>query len=251
MRASDLFRDVRFRLGKYLKQSGDVQFASEFVGATPASVHAWAKGKRQTEGVKLIKLWVFLREAGYASPEFEKMQPFNKLLCRLLAYSIITIEEVQQIVNVARSSTAIQVMFGRKPANPSMNVDDLDDLFGEQLVKAEQAFSQRLDELGFAIKTGEPADEAKLGAPLVEAKPVSTHVPEGLVTTTRDDASIMTLATLLSAALPLARNINSNRCTPEDRSRFRDLMGDGGVFEISNILNALCSERARKEMKGV
>jgi hypothetical protein len=61
----------------------------------------------------------------------------------------------------------------------------------------------------------------------------------------------MQLAMLLSAAMPMVRVLNSDACSPEDRSYLREIMGEDGIFELSNILNALCSERARKDIRGM
>jgi hypothetical protein len=58
------------------------------------------------------------------------------------------------------------------------------------------------------------------------------------------------LAILLTKALPLADYLNSDECDPHHRSALRAKVigkggGDEGVFELSNLLNRLCSERAR------
>lgn len=59
------------------------------------------------------------------------------------------------------------------------------------------------------------------------------------------------LAALIDRAIPLARYLESDECQPEHRSRLRDLSKDGyGVFELSNYLNNLCSERARADARG-
>lgn len=71
--------------------------------------------------------------------------------------------------------------------------------------------------------------------------------PNGMIRpmTSPDDAATE-LAALIERAIPLARFLESDECQPEDRARLRDLSKDGyGVFELSNYLNNLCSERAR------
>ena len=53
------------------------------------------------------------------------------------------------------------------------------------------------------------------------------------------------LASLLGASAPLAKVLLSEATTAEERSKFRELVGTEVLFELSNTLNALCSERAR------
>lgn len=54
------------------------------------------------------------------------------------------------------------------------------------------------------------------------------------------------LAALIRKSLPLARDL-VNGDDAEARSELRASVGDEAFFEFSNIINALCSERARAE----
>jgi hypothetical protein len=54
-------------------------------------------------------------------------------------------------------------------------------------------------------------------------------------------------AVLLGAASPLVRYLDSDDCTPQERSRLRELMGQDGMFDLSTHFNRLCSERARNQ----
>ena len=56
------------------------------------------------------------------------------------------------------------------------------------------------------------------------------------------------LAHLVQVALPLADLANSDKFSPDDRSRLRELSGKSTIFELKNVLVRLCSEHARREL---
>lgn len=247
-----LFKVIQLRLNDFVTRS-EPHILCEFIGVVPSTVHAWAKGKHPAQGVNLIRLWHFLAAAGYDSPEMEKLHPYTKYAGELLAYSIVTIGEVGQIFGVKKVQSTHQHLRGmHQTAHPAFELDELKALYDEQLQKEKKKLREQL-----AGAEGSQEPETMARGPAHSTEPTTTAVSMGSVPPTdmlfarNKEAGIMTLATLLSSALPLARNINSDSCSPADRSRLRDLLGEGGVFELSNILNALCSERARTDMKGM
>ncbi len=58
-------------------------------------------------------------------------------------------------------------------------------------------------------------------------------------------ATIKTLAHLVTAMLPLAQEVASDRYSQDDRKLLRKLAGNDGVFQLSTALNQLCGEKAR------
>ena len=53
------------------------------------------------------------------------------------------------------------------------------------------------------------------------------------------------IAASINALIPLVKVAISDVFSPDDRERVRDMASDGtGVFELSNLLNKLCGERA-------
>jgi hypothetical protein len=58
------------------------------------------------------------------------------------------------------------------------------------------------------------------------------------------DASVL-LASLVSAIRPVADALLDDDTALEARNRFRELVSDETLFEVTNKLNALSSERAR------
>jgi hypothetical protein len=62
------------------------------------------------------------------------------------------------------------------------------------------------------------------------------------------EAVITSLAQNIKTSIPLARVLLGDDFSAEDRKKLRDLTADGsshGVFELSNLLNGLCGEKAR------
>lgn len=67
-----------------------------------------------------------------------------------------------------------------------------------------------------------------------------------------DGSTVPTLAHLIQASIPLAKRLLSDDFSPDDRRQLRELTAQAstnGVFELSNLLNRLCGERARKEIQ--
>lgn len=250
-----LFGYVQPRLRDFVTKH-DVAALCDFIGVVPGTIQTWAKGTHPAQGVNLIRLWHFMAAAEYDSPEMDTLHPYTRYVGELLAHSIITIDDAGELFGVKTIQSTHQHLRGmHQTAQPAFQVDELKGLYDEQLQKEKQKLRDQLLGITGSEETETmvrgPSAPAVMPEPLAIASEVAPVPPNDLQFARNKEAGIMTLATLLSSALPLARNINSDNCTPADRSRLRDLLGEGGVFELSNILNALCSERARTDMKGM
>lgn len=250
-----LFGLLQPRLQTYVANN-DVAVLCDFIDVVPTTIQTWAKGTHPAQGVNLIRLWHFMAAVGFDSPELDSLNPYTRYVGELLAYSIIPIDEASQLFGVRTVQSTHQHLRGmHQIARPAFGLDELMALYDEQMQKEKQKLREQLSDIPGLQETDTmvrgPSASAAVPEPLV-SKTSTAHVPPNELQFARNkDAGIMTLATLLSSALPLARDINSDNCTAADRSRLRDLLGEGGVFELSNILNALCSERARTDMKGM
>lgn len=240
LQVQNLFERVQPRLVEYHRNTNDLEFISEFVGAVPTSIMDWINNKQPCKGARLIRLWHFLDAAGFESPELEKIPPFNCYLGQLFAFGVITMDEVLQYAGVRNEQTGFQMMRGQPPMHPAMSLEDVQELHDEQLEQVLTAFGRRLR------KFDEPSTVRQAATPEAPEVP-AVQVPTGPMDAT--SGTVYTLATLFGAALPLARHLNSDRCKPQDRALLRELMGEDGIFELSNILNALCGERARSQSR--
>ena len=59
---------------------------------------------------------------------------------------------------------------------------------------------------------------------------------------------LQTFADLVDVMLPLAKHLNSSNITSQERAKLRELTGKDGIFKLSNLLNRLCSETARRNL---
>jgi hypothetical protein len=242
MEVKDLFKVVQPRLSEYRRTHGNLQPVCIFVEAVPSTVMAWAANDRPAQGARLLRLWHLLAAAGYESPEMKTLPPISRYLSELFAYSCINMEEAMQLAGVKNEQSALLIMRGSPPMNPAMPLDELAELYQEQLETAKVALLATLPgapEAPPSQLTAMPTPQPAVVEPA--SPPALPGVPVGVTS----DSKVYTLATLLGAALPLARGLNSDRSKPADRALLRELMGETGVFELSNILDALCGERAR------
>lgn len=241
---TDIFTELLPKLRLYYEQTHDSDVVGKFVGAAPGTVQDWIKAKQPAKGERLIKLWYFLEAAGFQFSEIDDIPKFNRYLGHIFSFGLISLDEAMQICGVKNPQTALQALRGQPPMHPAYSTEELHALYDDGLKDAQALLQNRLKQL--QTITRDPPVAPKV--PMHE----QTQTEDAPVVSlpTRGNANIMTAATLLSAALPLVRQLNSERCSPEDRSHLRDLMGDGGIFELSNHLNALCSERARNQMRG-
>lgn len=224
------FRWLQPVLEPFINASG-AQPVCMFTGASLVTVQRWLANTNPAKGGNEIRLWHLMVAAGYNLPELEIPQ-YNYYLAQLYAYKVLTIEEVMQLCGVKNSQTALQIMRGQPPMHPVMSLEDLRELYDEQLQQALAALRQLLD-----------VEETHVLPDL----PVATAEVEALAPAFQ--LLVPALAHLLGAVSPLAE-IALDSWTPEQRAHLRELVGDDVMFVLSNNLNALCSERARANQQG-
>ena len=178
------------------------------------------------------------------------MPAFNRYIGELFAFSLLTKQEVLDICKQNYNDGAIRTMRGVPPMHQQYDLQQLKELYDESLTAARKQFQESLPSVTTAARTTElPPPVAPVRVvPSAHPKAVPQHVSQPAVPLLTDNP-VLTLATLLSAAVPLARHLSSDTCTSEQRSQLRDLMGERGMFDLSNEINALCSERARSMRK--
>ena len=236
MDSKEIWPSVLERLRTHVAGQWDIEGFSATIGVAPQTLGEWLANVSPPVGERLIRLWHFLAAVGYDSPELNRVEPFNRYLGQLLAMSVITMNDVQELLNVKNAQTALQILRGSKPMHPLVNLAELKQEYDSVL-------SAKLAELP-ARNKGQPKQR--------QAQPARTEKPSASssqVVTSKGSVYALDAATMLSGALPLCRWLNSDSCTPEERSRFRDLMGSEALFELSNTTGSLCSERARNNAR--
>lgn len=203
-------------------------YIAKFCGATVGTVTDWLTTSK-ANGERLLRLWHILAIAGSPSPELEEIPELNRYLSELFALRVISGAEAEEIAGISAvdSSYVYGTLRGTPVQHPKFSVHELRELYDAQLHDAKQAIVDTIAAF--------PASSAKAVAPVVSSPDVRL---------TGDDYKV-TLASLLGAALPLATYLVSDNATPGERSSFRDLVGAETLFELTNTLSALSSERAR------
>jgi len=231
----------------------EVEQVAVFCKAAPVTVRSWLKGDHPANGERLLRLWHILSLGGDA-PEIDSLPEVNKFLSRLYAFGVIDIQEVQlyagmdsaHVGNVYKALRGQPLM--RRPIEPA----ELYAMYEDQLTAAIAAINPSTATT--PTTNTNILEAASAPTPVAQQPPRETSEvisePEIAPTITSVTSLLsadpkLLLASLLGASAPLAKVLLSEATTAEERSKFRELVGTEVLFELSNTLNALCSERAR------
>lgn len=222
---------VHSRLREYIGQSWAFELVAKMTSSTEATVSGWLIGN-EPNGERLIRLWHLLAARGIKSPELDELPKLNHYCGELLTFGVITLDEVRQIFGHRDPQRTLAALRGTPPMHPHFTYDQLKEMYDDQLQESKRQL---------------PPLKQSVATPRRSAASQRSTVPEVVSEATRSGDPPLLLASLLGAALPIVRHLNSEDASPEDRSRLRTLMGETGMFELSNHFEALCSERARNQ----
>lgn len=244
----EIWTEVLPRLREFIAQTGNVKLVCELTDATPGTVGEWLTEVRPPTGVRLLTVWHLLNVYGPLLPSMDGLEPLNRYLGQLLAFQVMTMEEVCEVLNVKNAQTVFRILRGQKPMQAHYTLSQLRELYDDQLRRELADLPRRKRPAKVVAAASEPAP------PAVEKQipdaPASTSPPASLtldLSGIGSDPPLM-LAMLLGAALPLARHLNQPE-DPGERNRYRKLVGLDGLEEQLNELIALKSERARKNRR--
>lgn len=203
----------------------DIGLVAQVTGSTTNTVMGWLIGQTPN-GERLIKLWHLLAAVGLESPELDKLPAFNRYCGELLTFGVVSLKDVQEVCHVANPQSALLMLRGKPSMRPQFNLDELHELYENKLQ------SQRAMLL--------PVGSQERGSQVAE--PVSDSLP---MVGSKSEHLIIYAASMLKGVLPLVRQLDSEQSSALDRSKLREFVGHDDMFDLSNILNNLCSERAR------
>ena len=247
--SDELWRLVSPRLQEQVEAGTlTIEQIAAFCKASPLTVKRWLSNKNPANGERLIRLWELLAFTGSNSPEMDKIPPLNRLLSQLYAFDVIALDEVQMYASYKTNhSGMIFNMFRGVPLmHPEVSIEELITSYEEVLNDRKLAWN--------------PTWDIPVKAPAVPAISVEDHprLPESPEPLAAPEVAVpslesllvsdpkLALATLLGAAAPLATYLRSDAANAEERSAFRKLINTEVLFDLSNTLSALCSERARE-----
>lgn len=231
----------------------EVEQLAVFCKAAPVTIRSWLKGDHPAKGEKLLRLWHILSLGGDA-PEIDSLPEVNKFLSRLYAFGILDIQEVQLYAGMdsAHVGNVYKALRGQPLMRRPIEAAELYAMYEEQLLSAIAAI--RPTAPAAQNTTDDIPETAATPTRAVQQPPreIPEEIPETETTAIIASATSLLstdpkllLASLLGASAPIAKVLLSNATTAEERSNFREIIGTEVLFELSNTLNALCSERAR------
>lgn len=202
--------------------------------------YRWFSKQILPSGVNLLKLQYFLELVGYSVIERDALPKLQRELANQLALLVMSTKDAAEYMGVT-DDTILRWCTGRV-AQLDQRESFLADLLGLRAKEHEerkQLWLETIHELHLA--------SVQASMPMIQTTSVPKHETNGSV----HGQMIETLAHLILAAKPLAEQILSDAYTPEEREQLRQktqVVRSNGVFDLSNLLNRLCSERARKEL---
>lgn len=172
-------------------------------------------GKLLPSGGTMNTLRVFLWDQGYEVAELAKIEPLYRELALLVGRGKVSADEVLKKIG--------------------FNADEIWRLFrGDRNLSAVRR--------GIAEEIIRQAQQAGARPEVPQAPPPT---PVGVTETL-----LAIAASHVRALGPLLSQINGPACSDDDRAKFRELAGNGVVFEAANTLNQLCSTKARRMAGG-
>lgn len=197
---------------------------AEFIGTKPDNIRRKWRDKFVPIGDNLLRLRYFLDAFGYEVEELEAlhMTVFNMGL--VYAHRLVTMESLARDLSYSRDQVS-RVLMGVRPLSP------------ERKIVATNAMASHLSTAGVAH-----AELGTIRGQILDSRqaPIADGAP---------DPTVEAFAYGVRSLLPLAKALCSDRYTAADRQRVRELAGEMEFFNFSNLVNALCGERAFEAMK--
>ena len=229
-----------------------------------STVKLWLGDKHKPMGgLAGLKLWHFLAQVGIASPELGQVRenyPEAEYLGRLVAFGVLSLDEVCKMCRVQKDA----ILRAVRNQNRLLHCPTLEALKKEHSVALEaavknfQKLSRRVD---VALARKKPVPDKQGATSSGELKDLQRRLNEILetlriavpvVTQQSTDEQPITFLAIRDVAEKLqvaavAANVAISQFSPEQRDLLRVLMGPRAMFDLSNVLERLCTERAFNE----
>lgn len=208
---------------------------SHLLGINQATGYEWFSNFRMPKGENLLRLRYFLELNGYQLLERQGMPELIREFSEQIALGAMSLAEAAEYIGTT-SDVILDVVMRRQGVSSQREtqVKELVELHQNKATERLREWQATMKSLGFAQPT---------------TKTVAASLPQ--LSQLNDGQVIETLAHLVLATRPLAERVLSDDFSADDRRRLRELTANGrsnAVFDLSNLLNRLCGERARKEI---
>lgn len=206
-----------------------------YTSASRKAVSDWLKEKSSPLSLHFIKVRSFLQRAGYTVTDYEALPPELKKLSDLLGRGVITPEQANEALGYHDQYEVIRLVSTR----------------GRHVMKSRRVAIEKLYRDALRERTKQERSQTDLSIPATDRE-IAGSAP------TRDTIlpeMFLGMKSFVALTVPIAEEML--QASPEDRQRFRQEVGTKRLFDFSNnlhrfsqIVNALCSEKAR-EVAGV
>lgn len=204
--------------------AADIKALERATGADQTTVYEWRTGKHFPKGLYLLKLRCYLADRGYGVTEWQALPGEIRTLARLISYGALTVSASARRLNISADHLLTLL---RKTTKPTPGIlEPLRVLLEEHRTTLELLPS-------FTVAS--PPGTAKPQLPSPASSELDAATSHRAV-----DAFIMHLQAIQPIAVYLLKDDD-----PALRRRLRDL-GRALLFDVSTMLNRLCSEKARK-----
>ncbi len=217
----------------------------ELMGINPATGYQWFGKFIMPFGLNLLKLRLLLSLNGYEVRERIATQDACLKMADQIALGILKPEDAASLIGInAKSIMRISVGYAGTTSQVIEKINQVVDLHEPDATARLAAWKLEIRKLGlgkFQTKAKDISEQPP-PQPLLNGKTVGTEAKE----------CVRVLEHLIQAIKPLAASMLTEEFTKDDRKALRELTTDGrsnAVFEVSNLLNRLCSESALKELQ--
>lgn len=204
------------------------------------TISAWIKGQPPV-GEYQVRVRYFLAAQGYVVNELENLHPLVWQLGLLLAYDVLSTEDIRRELGYKNSQDVYTMLFGRqRPLQLEQRLSPIVEKYRDTLT----ARGLKLSKNGLGFDFGN-APSSNAEAP-VGRKPAAMTGPRTAVD--QKASMIKALASMIQGALPLARAMEHDPFTSSDRDILHQLLPNNEVFHLVYSLKRLSSETAHQQI---
>lgn len=219
---------------------------ADFCKVGDPTVYRWIKGTMAPVGEALMRLRFYLEFLGYDVDELRGLPDPVRDTARLFAFGIVSLSDIVSLVGYSTGSGAASQLLAVFRGVQGVSKEKIKEFvsiartYGEQLLERQQKTERvRLPGKSALVRDIQLLEISSESLEVLQER----MKPKGI---SDRDAVIESLAAMVGAMTPLAKLVSSDKFTPEDRARVRELAGKSGVFDLANLLYKLCGERSRE-----
>lgn len=196
------------------------------------TVGQWLKGKLP-RGHKLAKLQLWLMQNVGQPKELEALTDDVRCLLALVANDAIDTMSVMRIIG---STSPTDQQLWKYLQNKTSMLPQSQQRLEEWLNSEKERGVSWRQHAASVMSHQAPVTQVDASHEVVDVTKITSYDP---------DLIAGHLAALLQSAFPLAKHLESDAFTTEDRARFRTRIGDETLFKLTNALTRLSGDQAR------